>query len=297
MYYIADNNSFRKMILLNKVSDSKNSYIANRFWLSIKSDAISMIRRDENFIRIPTGMVNDAIDEVSQEAILAVYKGKDSFINNPDSKCSASRINWLKSICHNKLCDYLNHNQQIFNSTLSIEQDTIREIPLTDVIEDTNTPIITEYDIYFFTRFYVFFTDFNYRIKSKIMFFYKEIIMERDKRGKNGGISGKHNCLTEISGKTLFELGNKAIENLKNFVAFDIPENYLTDIIVSITMDLSEIKKGRYIGDEIFDMKYSHAASENSRIKKEFSVCDDKIKVLANKFYDEFEKTESLMSR
>lgn len=298
MYYIADNNSFMKMVHLSKVKGSKKELIENKFWLSILADTKKMIRLDKNFDRIPYCLRNEAIEEISQEVLYAVCKEKDSFIRNLNSQNSGgARANWLKAIVHNKLCDYLNHNQQIFFTTLSVEQDTYREIPLTEVIEDSNTPIISESDVYFFARFYVFFTDFNFRIKSKLMYFNKELMIERDKLGKNGGISGKHNCLTELNGKTLFELGNKVVEDLIDFVAFDIPEKYIIEITKAINYDLSEIKKGRYVGDEVFDMKYSHAAPESSRINNSFSIYENEIKVLCNEFYEEFETTETLMRR
>ena len=298
MFYIADNNSFMKMVHLSKVKGAKKTLIENKFWLSIKADTIKMIKRDKNFDKIPYRLRDDAIDEISQDVLYVVCKEKDSFIHNPYSQNSGgARTNWLKAIVHNKVCDYLDHNQQIFIPTLSVEQDTYREIPLTEVIEDSDKPIISTSDVYFFTKFYFFFTNFDFRIKSKIMFFNKELMIEKEKAGKNGGISGKHNCLTELKGKTLFELGDKVVEELDDFVEFDIPEKYIIEIMESINYDLSEIKKGRYVGDEVFDMKYSHAASESSRINGEFAIYDDEIKNLANKFYDEFEMTETLMNR
>ena len=296
MFYIADNNSFNTLKLLCNEKALKNSSTEEKFWLSIKADTIKMIKRDKNFDKIPYHLRDDAIKEISQDVLYAVCKEIYSFINNPSSQNSGgARTNWLKAIVHNKLCDYLDHNQQIFIPTLSVEQDTYREIPLTEVIEDSGPPIISTSDVYFFTKFYVFFTNFNFRIKSKIMFFNKELMIKRDKLGKNGGLSGKHNCLTELNGKTLFELGNKVVEDLIDFVAFDIPEKYIIEITKAINYDLSEIKKGRYVGDEVFDMKYSHAAPESSRINNSFSIYENEIKVLCNEFYEEFETTETLM--
>jgi len=297
MFYIADNNSFNTLKLLCNEKALKNSSTEENFWLSLKADVMKMIKRDINFDKIPYHYRYEAIEEISQDVILDVLKKINSFIINPSSWLPGSRTNWLKVIVHNKLCDYLKHNQQFFNSTLSIEQDTYREVPLEEVIEDTNKPKITKDDVYFFTRFYVFFTDYKFRIKSKIMYFNKQLMIEVEKRGKNGGISGKHNCLTELYGKSLFELGDKVVEYLDSFVKFDIPEKYIMEIDESINLDLYELKNGRYVGDEVFDMKYSHAASESSRINGEFKIYDDKIKILANKFYDEFETIETLMSR
>ena len=296
MYFISDDNSFKKMCLLNNVRDSKKSFIENRFWLSIKADVVTMIRQDKNYYLIPQGLQNDAIDDISQDVLFAVYKRMESFINNVNSSQAGSRTNWLKRIVHRKICNYLNHNQQIFNPTLSVEQDTFSEHPLVEVIENTIDSSVSNDDIKFFAKYYVFFTSFEFRIKSKIMYFYKDIEITRYKRGKNGGASGKHNCLENLNGKSLFELRNKAIGDLQEYVGFAIPLKYINDIKDSITFELMRTRKRECIGKTIFNMTSSYAKEESSRINDEFSVYEDDIELLSNELIEEVVNIESLMS-
>ena len=296
MYYISDDKSFMKLTLLNDVKSSKKNLIENRFWLSLQADVVAMIRQNERFVTLPKGFQEYAIEEISQEVLIAVYKSRNRFVNNPESKNAGSRVNWLKEIVNTKISIFLKNNQQLFYPTLSIEQDSLQKVPCLYSIEAPVNHDIEIEDVYFFAKYYVFFTRFQFRIKSKFMCLYKDMEKTKYKMGKNGGASGKHNCLVRLEGKTLFEIGDNILEELQEFVGLVVPDKYMVDIMNSIMSELMKISKGDFIGNTVFEMKSKTAREESSRIDKAFSKYKDDINAFAYNLYDEVYKMESMMT-
>lgn len=295
MYYISDDNSFMKMMLLNNVKSTKKNLIENRFWLSLQADVIAMIRQNEGFVTLPKGLQEYALDEVTQEVLVAVYKSRSRFVNNSESKNAGSRVNWLKEIVNKKMIDFQNKNR-IFINSISLDQDDLNGVTYIDKQETPVDSTIEISDVYFFAKYYVFFMRFHFRLKSKFMYLYKDMDKTRYKMGKNGGASGNHNCLVRLEGKTMFEIRDNILEELQGFVGFVVPDKYMVDIMNSITVELMKIRKGDFIGNTIFEMKSKTAREESSRIDRAFSIFDDDINEFATILYDEVYKMESMMT-
>ena len=282
MYKIAEAKLYNNMLNRNNLKPYMRDLIETEFWLALQSDIIKILHKDSAFAVIPDEFKEEAIKDICQDSLMAIWCNIDGFLSNESSIHGGARANYLKTTVHYKACDFLNNNKDMFGC---------------DIPDDLATKSYTDIsisEIQQFAKFYHLFTNVNYRYTAKITYFYKMIYTYNNKKGKNGGLSGKHNVLPTINGKSYYELGIDIIDTLHMFASECIPNKYLYDVAHSI--GLTNIQERDSMKQSIFHTIYSTAEGECSRVKKILNNDSDIIDDLALQIYYDIEDKIELMS-
>lgn len=285
MFYIANENVFNIMKGITNYSGYMNNLLKDNFYLLLYHDTKLMIRGDSSFNKIPERFRDEALQDIQQDVACSVHNSLNKFVYDGKSVHGGARVNWLKRVVSRRIADWKrSHPDEMCG-------DSFEEIEHTVASSDNSFDVFDYFEpVKRVAKYHVLFTDIDYRIQSKICFLYKDVECIVGKAGKNGGLSNKHNVLTKLKDRTLFDIADDIPEEIGKVCAADIPEESMKEIMNSINKDLfCKNRKYDYKGEYVFEMSYGYAVRECSEIKRELEKYDSVINDRTVKILKEME--------